>query len=58
MAQLLSLDEFRPPKLKHADGEPVRELPGLVYFQDCPIPEDAWRELAQRLTNGWLEDAA
>lgn len=58
MAHLIDMNDRRPEPLKHEDGEPVAELPGLVWYQDCPVLEDAWRELEKPQTNGWLEGAA
>ncbi len=55
MAQLIEIQ--RPPKLTHVDGEPVIEILALVWWQGVPIPREAWFELAQPETNGWLDAA-
>ena len=58
MFEIIDLEEYLPQPLAHQDGEPVREVPlALVWWQGCPVPREAWFELAQPETNGWLEVA-
>lgn len=51
MAEIVEIKDWLPEPLRHRDGEPVKEIRGLVYWQDCPILMDAWDELADRNTN-------
>lgn len=46
--------------LKNEDGAPVVEIPGvaLVWWQDTPIPREAWFDLAQPECNGWMDSRA
>jgi hypothetical protein len=50
MAHLIEMDDYRPEPLKHEDGQPAG-IPGLVYWQDHPVPLDALPELEIRLIN-------
>jgi hypothetical protein len=51
MAEIVELKDWRPEPLPQRDGEPVLEVRGLVWWQGCPVIEDAWGELADRRTN-------
>jgi hypothetical protein len=35
------------------DGTPVKEIPGLVWWQGVPVWEEAGAELLVPQTNGW-----
>lgn len=48
------LEFVAPTPLAHRDFDPVMEVPGLVWWQDCPIWEEAGWELSQKLANGWI----
>jgi hypothetical protein len=54
MAEVIKLDPYRSQPLPAPDGAPVAEIPGLIYWQGCPVPAEAWDELSDPYTNGWL----